>query len=352
MHRITAGRRAVRGISVVLFTAMATVLSSTMTQTQVQYPEAAITNGLITARLYVPDPEKGFYRSTRFDWSGIISALEYQGHRFYGPWFTKSDPTVRDFVYRDPDIVVGPESGAMGPAEEFELPIGYDTASAGGTFLKVGIGLLRRPSDANYNRFATYEIADAGKWTVTKQADAIEFTHLLSDAASGYAYEYKKRVSLTRGRPEMVIAHSLRNTGRLALKTNQYCHNFLVLDGEGPGPGFVVTLPFAVQADRAPDPAMAEIRGQEIHYTAPLTNRDRVSFSIRGFGPDATSYDVQVENRRTGAAVRIKGDQPLASLPLWSIRSNISVEPYININVEPGATMTWNLSYTYSVKGR
>ena len=147
--------------------ALLAVISSPMTQAQAEYPEAVISNGLIRARVYLPDPERGFYRSTRFDWSGIISELEYQGHRFYGPWFTQSDPTVRDFIYRDPDIVVGPQSGAMGPAEEFEVPVGYDAATPGGTFLKVGVGLLRRPSAANYNRFASYDIVDAGKWTVT-----------------------------------------------------------------------------------------------------------------------------------------------------------------------------------------
>ena len=39
-------------------------------------------------------------------------------------------------------------------------------------------------------------------------------------------------MSLTSGRPEIVIEHSLLNTGRLPLETNQYNHNFLVLDGE------------------------------------------------------------------------------------------------------------------------
>ena len=135
----------------------------------------------------------------------------------------------------------------------------------------------------------------------------------------------------------MVMAHSLRNTGRLTLETNQYNHNFLVLDGEGPGPGFVVTVPFSIQADRAPDPAMAEIRGNEVVYTAALNNRDRVSFSIRGFGSDATSYDMRVENRRTGAGVeslatsrsRVSRCGPSEAICRWSrtSTSRSSLEP-------------------------
>ena len=35
-------------------------------------PQVEITNGLIKARLYLPDANNGYYRATRFDWSGII----------------------------------------------------------------------------------------------------------------------------------------------------------------------------------------------------------------------------------------------------------------------------------------
>src|SRR5438309_5820121 len=55
-------------------------------------PEAEIDNGVLKVRFYLPDARKGFYRGTRFDWSGVIGSLEYKGHRYYGPWFTKTDP--------------------------------------------------------------------------------------------------------------------------------------------------------------------------------------------------------------------------------------------------------------------
>ena len=28
-------------------------------------------------------------------------SLEYKGHDFYGPWFTGTDPSVSDFIYKD-----------------------------------------------------------------------------------------------------------------------------------------------------------------------------------------------------------------------------------------------------------
>jgi hypothetical protein len=45
-------------------------------------PQAEITNGELRAKVYLPDACRGFYRGTRFDWSGIVSSLEYKGHNF------------------------------------------------------------------------------------------------------------------------------------------------------------------------------------------------------------------------------------------------------------------------------
>ena len=40
-----------------------------------EFPQAQITNGLIRVKLYLPDPKNGYYRATRFDWSGEIASL-------------------------------------------------------------------------------------------------------------------------------------------------------------------------------------------------------------------------------------------------------------------------------------
>ena len=34
-------------------------------------PQAEITNGQIRVKLYLPDARNGYYRATRFDWSGV-----------------------------------------------------------------------------------------------------------------------------------------------------------------------------------------------------------------------------------------------------------------------------------------
>jgi len=313
---------------------------------QAEYPQAEISNGQIHAKLYLPDAKTGFYRGTRFDWSGIISSLEFGGHDYYGPWFTKQDATVRDFVYRDPDIVVSTESGSMGPADEFQTPLGYDAAEAGGTFIKVGVGVLRKPDKTQYSAYKKYEIVSRGKWSTRKGPDYVEFTQELNDPATGYGYLYRKTVRLTSGKPEMTIEHSLKNTGRQPIETKLYNHNFLTLDHSQTG-DYVLRFPFEVTTSHPPNKDLAEVRGNEIVYLKTLQDHDTAALPVEGFGPTAKDYDIRVENKKLGAGFRVVGDRPLQSVALWSIRSVIAIEPFIAISANPGQEMTWKYTYTY-----
>jgi hypothetical protein len=320
-----------------------------MAASTTSYPDARIANGQIEARLYLPDARNGFYRSTRFDWSGVIASLRYEGHEYYGPWFAAVDPPVRDFVYRNGDIVVGAQSAMVGPAEEFRTPQGYESARPGETFVKVGVGVLSKPDDERYSGYANYPIVDPGIWLVETDARSVTTTQEVRDPASGFGYDYRKTVRLADGRPELSIEHSLTNTGRRPIRTRQYNHNFLVLDGAPTSPDFVITLPFEVNTTTPPDSQVAAIEGNRIVYRKTLTGEDRVFFRIQGFGPDPKDYDVRIENRATGAGVRITSDQPLADMSLWSIRSVISLEPDVDINLDPGESMDWTLTYTYYI---
>ena len=311
------------------------------------YPQVEISNGLVRAKLYLPDAKAGFYRSTRFDWSGVISSLEFGGHNYYGPWFTKQDSAVRDFIYKDADIVVSAESGSMGPADEFQTPLGYDAAAPGGTFVKIGVGVLRKADNSAYSAFKKYELVDPGKWSVRKGADFVEFIQELTDPATGYGYVYRKTLRLMSGKPEMTIEHSLTNTGRVAIASKLYNHNFLVLDQNATGPDYVITMPYAVTTRQPPNKDMAQVRGNQIVYLKTLQDHDTVAMPVEGFGGDAKDYDIRVENRKAGAGMRVVGDRPLASVALWSIRSVLAIEPFINIAVEPGKEMAWKYTYSY-----
>ena len=297
-------------------------------------PSAEITNGLVTARLYLPDPVRGHYRGTRFDWAGDIYSLRYAGHEFSGPWFDSYDPLRHDAI--------------MGPVEEFlsgESSLGYAEAKPGDGFVRIGVGVVRKPEEKPYERFRTYEIVDAGKRTTVPERDRITFEHELS-GPGGYAYVYRKTIALLPGQPVMTIAHSLRNVGKRPIETEQYNHNFFVLDQAATGPDTSVRFAFDPQGttDRGLG-QLALLRGRELVFPNELPPKQSVFSELTGFGSTPEHYDIRVENRKAGTGVRIQGDRPLEKLVFWSIRTTACPEPYVKLRVEPGQEEAWTLRY-------
>jgi hypothetical protein len=130
------------------------------------YPSATISNGSVTATLMLPDATNGSYQGTRFDWSGIISSLTYQGHEYFGQWNPKDDPKLHDSI--------------TGPVEEFlsnDAGLGYADAKVGEPFVRIGVGAVRKPDEKAYRRFETYEIVDPGQRSLRRGKDWIEFGH-------------------------------------------------------------------------------------------------------------------------------------------------------------------------------
>jgi len=304
------------------------------------YPQAAITNGILHAMLDLPDASAGYYRATRFDWSGQIESLNYQGHSYFGNWNPAPySPKLHDAI--------------MGPVEEFLTDgagLGYAEAAAGATFVKIGVGVIRKPQERAFQQFKTYEIADPGRWAIKKKGNSVEFTQTVSDASSGYAYAYTKTVELIKGKPQMALVHRLKNTGRKTIESDAYEHNFYMLDGQPTGPNVVIRFPFEVHATQDLH-GLAETRGHELVYLKELTGRESAQSNLTGFGSDPRSYDITEENTKTGAAVRQTCDRPLVRINYWSIRSTACPEAYIHMKIAPGETFTWRILYEFSAKG-
>jgi hypothetical protein len=313
-------------------------------------PTAVIDNGKIHAVVYLPDAKSGFYKGTRFDWAGIVGKLTAGGHTYYDQWFTRVDPAGGDFVYDGQDIVAGPASGAMGIPEEFSSDggaLGYMDAKVGGTFVKIGVGALRKPEEAKYNHYTHYEIVDGGKRTVSATKTSITFTQELMDSASGYGYIYTKTIRLVPNSSQLLLEHTLKNTGAKAIDTRVYDHNFLTLDHLSPGPDFTVTVPYTITPKRPINDELGFVNGPVIGYKKVLEGKENFTVAIGGYGDMASDYDFKIENKKVNAMVRIQADQPLDSASLWSMRAALAVEPFIKLSVAPGQETKWTYTYTY-----
>ena len=160
--------------------------------------------GDLSIEIQPPDAARGWHRGTRFNWSGQTTKIVRGGTEFIHPWKDGHDPTAHDDV--------------TGLADEFgnDGPQGYDAAPPGGTFVKIGIGVLKRPDARPYEFWRSYPIAEPPRWTVEFAEASATFRQELRHEACSCRYE--KRVTLVEG-GQATVAHALTNLGTRPLKT-------------------------------------------------------------------------------------------------------------------------------------
>ena len=300
-----------------------------------EFPHAEISNAKIKASLYLPDRDQGYYRGGRFDWSGVISKLEYAGHNYFGVWFPHYNPELHDAI--------------TGPVEEFRSAdgaLGFAEAPAGDLFVKIGVGVLRKPDNEPYQFARHYQIVGTGQWILRPHPDRFEFVQELH-GVRGYSYLYSKTVRLAGNKPELILEHRLKNVGKRAIETEVYNHDFYVIDDQPTGPDFKVSFPFPLTA-KDPLKDTAEVLGNEFHYKRELkANHDSAATYLTGYGSSAKDNDIRVEDSKVGAGVEEIGSLPISKLYLWSIRTTVCPEAYVALTIPPGKTASWRITYRF-----
>lgn len=302
-----------------------------------EFPQVSISNGQIHALIDLPDPQKGYYRSSRFDWAGVIPCLSYKGHTYFTPWRPEHDPLGHDSI--------------SGPVEEFHSKdgaIGYGDAKAGDLFVKPGVGVLRRIDDAPYKFQTLYPIIDTGQRSYRAKKNQVSMTHRLNSAL-GYGYEYTKTIELEKGQPVMVIHHHMKNTGAKTIETDVYDHDFYRLDELPTGPDMVVHFAFEPKPGRELTNG-GSIRGKDLIYANELQDRQSVSSNLTGYSTNSSDYVFKVENVKTGIGVEQTGDAPISNLVFWSVRATIAPEAYIHLHIPPGESQDWSIRYRFFAK--
>ncbi len=315
-------------LSLVAYTALS-VMTNAQTDRK-DYSYAEISNNLVSMKLYLPDPVNGYYRASRFEWSGIIASLDYEGHNYFGEWKSVHDPLFHEDL-------CGPVEGAINPG------LGYTEAKTGGKFIRIGVGVLEKPDEKEYRWDHTYEILDNGTWTTNKGNDWIEFTHVINSDI-GYSYIYTKRIDLKKDVPGFTITHILKNTGVKKIETDQFNHNFFVIDGQTTGPDFTVTFPFKVSTpDDLKD--LVIIKNNKLLFRREL-HKESIWLLIEGYKSDSKYHHAIIRNSKTGAGIKFSVDKPLHRLAFWATTTTLCPENFILISLEPGKEETWVSDYT------
>lgn len=319
------------------------------------HPKHLLSNGKLDVLVFLPDAKNGYYRSTRFDWAGVVGCASVNGHHFFGEWFSGYDPLKNDSITGPVEefrTIDGP-AARTGPKGTFAVPsssLGYAEAKPGELFVKPGVGVLRKVSDAPYQFGFPYPIVDTGKWTVRTKSRSIVFRQVLK-GPQGYAYIYEKILRLDKKDSVLTLEHRLKNTGTKTIDTSVYDHDFFMLDGKPTGPGMAVHFAFEPKPLDSLGEA-ATIEGKDLKFTEPLGPHKGASGYLTGYSDKPEDYDFTVEDTSTGVAVRQTSDSPLSLFYFWSIRTTICPEGYIHLNIPPGKTGAWKIRYQFITPSR
>lgn len=303
------------------------------------YPHVTLSNGMIKAVVLLPDVKDGYYRGRRFDWSGLVWQLTYRNHTFFGEVMK---PDKEDFNF---GISLAEEFGSgMG----MENPVGYDEAKQGEPFLKIGVGVLEKTGDGPYGFWVPYRILEPGTWTVKKGSSWVEFVQEIKEV-NGYGYRYNKRLELRRHQPELVMSHSLTNTGAKTITTNQYCHNFFVIDHEPPGTNYQLEFGFVAKAKG--DLKGISVKNRTLTFTEDFHPEHPALFTgLEGFTGKAAENCFVLRNLKTGAQVEVRGDFQLSAFNFFANSTAVCPEPFIAFELEPSETKSWKRVYKFQIE--
>ncbi len=315
-------------------------------------PSVELSNGIIKCKLYIPDAKNGYYRGSRFDWSGLIRKVIYKNHRFFGPWWPGTET-------RSPEA----NDQVVGPAGEFGMgtfnmpaPPGYNEAKIGGEFLKIGVGILKKSKldidpktkKANYFFGRNYKIIEPIPWVIKHGKDWISFTQEVKNF-KGYGYIYTHKIYLIKNKSEFIDQYTLKNIGKKEIYQTHYAHNFTSIDNQPVGTDYELTFPFNPQIVSPSDYMF--VNGKKILFSKSLKT-NAVFTVIKGFNTNkSTDNQVIIKNIKTGAGVKIKGNHPFIWCCFFATPKVVCPEFFVNIKIKPGETFKWKDSYKFFING-
>ena len=276
------------------------------------------------------------YKGPRFSWAGIISNLSWRGVKIFGSW-------------REGEFALDLHNAVSGTAGEFGMgidsmpcPLGYETAKPGDVFLKIGVGLLRKCDAFNYDFTKQYKLIKSFPWQVMINSQKV--TMLQKGAHGEFAYEYQYIIELNRNNSSFVTKHELKNTGNQDIHQTHYSHNFFTIGGKTTGPGYELEFPFYPEIYAEFDNFVL-IDKKKIRFNQNLTG---AIFSILdGHTASVDDNAVIIRNNDIGIEISVQGDHSLSNYHLFATPQTICPEPFIEFNLIPGVSTTWQHNYEF-----
>lgn len=268
------------------------------------------------------------YANTRFDWSGKISMVKFQGFPVAGTELLDAE---------EPNLY------GRGFYNEFGLdtPLGFEEAKIGEWFHKIGVGRLKK-DQAAYDFLKRYEVEPC-EFKVQQEPDKLKIT-CIGLLENRYAYELSKEICLLGSGFE--VNYTLKNTGEKPIITNEYNHNFLAIGNAAIGKEYVLKFPFQIDPanfEESVNPEeLVQLGVQDFRFSgAPA----EPFFFSKLAGTKQVQAKWSLENTRLGIGIQESGDFPCNKVNVWGWGHVVSPELFFAIHLQPGELVSWTRIY-------
>lgn len=270
------------------------------------------------------------YQNPRFDWTGFIADITLDGlHHFSAPHMDEAHT-----------VILG-----QGLCNEFGMnePVGRDES---GPYTKIGIGLLPEGTDP---KTPSIPLSDITPYSVEYKVSDQQITfHSQPLECSGYAVDYHKTITLSED--SIQVSYDLKNVGTKTIITDEYSHNFVLVNDYPIGPDYQLDFPYDVEDQVTTTTELTKyFTNTDLGLTWSQVP-DMVYYFRKEMPGNTLKGQWQLRHKPTGIGMEETTDFEPKLFALWGESHVVSPELFYSVNLEPGARARWTRSFRFFSK--
>lgn len=286
-------------------------------------------------RVEIPLPGEAPNISYRFDRAGFIAEVVLDG--------------IIRYCATEPQNLRHPSSGGRGLCNEYRFPICEDTP-IGEYFPKFGIGLYRKQTEGKYIFYEKYKEVQPFEILVAHVNRSATFT-TLPKLCQGYSLQTVKKVMVESNTLTMEILAT--NTGNKPLCFEEFCHNFLSIDGMAIGSDYVLEMPQiqnlgTERLNNRSGSRPGSMRGMGNGITFCEYSAIDTDFAIDPetlTGEDTFYWHMSHKGAKASVSC-IEGYKP-SKIAIWAVDHMLCPEVVHTVSLEVGQSHVWRRTWTF-----
>jgi hypothetical protein len=165
-----------------------------------------------------------------------------------------------------------------------------------------------------------------------------------SPSFNGYAYVLKKEIRLAES--GFIIKYYLKNTGEKTIHTDEYNHNFMLVNNAFIGSDYVLKFPFHLKPEQFVETVNPEGKVEIGNKGITFNGRPNEAFFFSNLSGTANiDAGWELLNTKNKIAITETGSFKTAKVNVWGCKHVISPELFFAITVEPGEEIEWSRTY-------